>query len=56
MNSLASGIGVAATTIIRLASTDGKAALSLPLDLAGKILIGLDVEIGDSLETTESNE
>ena len=37
MNSLASGIGVAAMTITRLARTDDKVASSLPLDLAGKI-------------------
>ena len=53
MNSLAAEIGVAATTITRLARTDDKAASSLPLDLAGKILTGLDVGLGDVLEVVE---
>jgi DNA-binding Xre family transcriptional regulator len=53
MNSLATEIGVAATTITRLARTDGKRASSLPLDLAGKILTVLDVRIGDLLEVVE---
>jgi DNA-binding Xre family transcriptional regulator len=53
MNALASEIGVAATTITRLARTDDKAASSLPLDLAGKILTVLDVGIGDLLEVVE---
>ena len=50
MNSLASEIGVAATTITRLARKDEKSASSLPLDLAGKILTVLEVGIGDLLE------
>jgi len=50
MNTLASEIGVATTTITRLARTDEKKASSLPLDLAGKILTILDVGIGDLLE------
>ena len=50
MNSLASEIGVAATTITRLARIDDKGASSLPLDLAGKILTVLEVSIGDLLE------
>ena len=54
MNSLASEIGVAATTITRLARTDDKAASSLPLDLAGKILTVLEVGIGDLLEVVEA--
>ena len=53
MNSLASEIGVAATTISRLARTDGKAASSLPLYLAGKILTVLEVSIEDLLEVQE---
>jgi DNA-binding Xre family transcriptional regulator len=53
MNALASEIGVAATTITRLARTDAKGASSLPLDLAGKILTVLDVGIGDLLEVGE---
>ncbi len=53
MNALASEIGVAATTITRLARTDAKGASSLPLDLAGKILTVLDVGIGDLLEVVE---
>jgi len=53
MNSLATEIGVAATTITRLARTDAKAASSLPLDLAGKILTVLQVRIGDLLEVVE---
>ena len=53
MNSLAAEIGVAATTITRLARNDDKAASSLPLDLAGKILTVLEVGIGDLLEVVE---
>jgi len=53
MNSLAAEIGVAATTITRLARTDDKAASSLPLDLAGKILTVLEVGIEDLLEMVE---
>ena len=56
MNALASEIDVAATTITRLARTDDKAASSLPLDLAGKIITVLEVGIGDLLEATENNE
>ena len=54
MNSLAAEIGVAATTITRLARTDDKAASSLPLDLAGKILTVLEVGIADLLEVAET--
>jgi DNA-binding Xre family transcriptional regulator len=54
MNSLAAEIGVAATTITRLAQTDEMSASSLPLDLAGKILTVLDVGIGDLLEVKEA--
>ena len=54
MNSLAAEIGVAATTITRLARTDDKSASSLPLDLAGKILTVLEVGIGDLLEISDS--
>jgi len=54
MNSLASEIGVAATTITRLARTDDKAASSLPLDLAGKIVTVLDCRIEDLLEVVET--
>jgi DNA-binding Xre family transcriptional regulator len=53
MNSLAAEIGAAATTITRLARTDDKAASSLPLDLAGKILTVLEVGIEDLLEVQE---
>jgi DNA-binding Xre family transcriptional regulator len=53
MNGLASEIGVAATTITRLARTDDKAASSLPLDLAGKIVTVLEVGIEDLLEVVE---
>ena len=53
MNSLAAEIGVAATTITRLARTDAKAASSLPLDLGGKILTVLEVGIKDLLEVAE---
>ena len=53
MNALASEIGVAATTITRLARTDVKGASSLPLDLAGKILTVLEVGIEDLLEVVE---
>ena len=53
MNALASEIGVAATTITRLARTDDKAASSLPLDLAGKIVSVLEVGIEDLLEVVE---
>ena len=54
MNSLAAEIGVAATTITRMARTDAKAAASLPLDLGGKILTVLEVGIEDLLEVVES--
>ena len=53
MNALAAEIGVAATTITRLARTDDKAAASLPLDLAGKIVTVLEVGIEDLLEVFE---
>ena len=53
MNSLASEIGVAATTITRLPRTDAKSASSLPLDLAGKILTVLEVGVEDLLEVVE---
>ena len=55
MNALANEIGVAATTITRLARKDEKAASSLPLDLAGKILTVLDVGIEDLLEVVTVN-
>ena len=54
MNALAAEIGVAATTITRLARTDDKAAASLPLDLAGKIVTVLECGIEDLLEVAES--
>jgi len=54
MRCVAAEIGVAATTITRLARTDDKAASSLPLDLAGKILTVLEVGIGDLLEVLEA--
>ena len=50
MNSLAVAAGVAATTITRLARNDDKAASSLPLDLAGKIVTVLDCGVEDLLE------
>jgi len=53
MNALAAEIGVAATTITRLARKDDKAAASLPLDLAGKIVTVLDCGIEDLLEVVE---
>jgi DNA-binding Xre family transcriptional regulator len=54
MNSLAAEIGVAATTITRLARNDDKAASSLPLELAGKILTVLEVGIADLLEVFDN--
>jgi DNA-binding Xre family transcriptional regulator len=54
MNALAAEIGVAATTITRLARIDAKAASSLPLDLGGKILTVLEVGIEDLLEVVET--
>jgi len=54
MNALATEIGVAATTITRLARTDEKGASSLPLDLAGKILTVLEVGVEDLLEVVEN--
>lgn len=45
--------GVAATTITRLARTDDKAASSLSLDLASKIVTVLDCGIEDLLEAVE---
>jgi DNA-binding Xre family transcriptional regulator len=53
MNALAAEIGVAATTITRLARTDAKAASSLPLDLASRIVAVLDCGIEDLLEVVE---
>ncbi len=53
MNSLAVAAGVAATTITRLARHDDKAASSLPLDLAGKIVTVLDCGVEDLLEVVE---
>ena len=53
MNALASEIGVAATTITRLARTDEKGASALSLDLAGKIVTVLDCGIEDLLEVVE---
>jgi len=53
MNSLAVQCGVAATTITRLARNDDKAASSLPLDLAGKIVTVLDCGVEDLLEVIE---
>ncbi|MCX5946661.1 MAG: helix-turn-helix domain-containing protein [Cyanobacteria bacterium] len=53
MNSLAVAAGVAATTITRLARNDDKAASSLPLDLAGKIVTVLDCEVEDLLEVVD---
>jgi len=50
MNALAIQAGVAATTITRLARTDGKAAAALSLDLASKIVTVLDCGIEDLLE------
>jgi DNA-binding Xre family transcriptional regulator len=55
MNALASEIGVAATTVTRLARTDDKAASSLPLGLAGKIVTVLEVGIEDLLEVVEQS-
>ena len=55
MNALAVAAGVAATTITRIGrnTDDPKAASSLPLDLAGKILTVLEVGIEDLLEVVE---
>ena len=55
MHSLAIQAGVAATTITRLgrSADDPKAAASLPLDLASKIVTVLDCEIEDLLEVIE---
>ena len=55
MNSLAVQCGVAATTITRLARNDDKAASSLPLDLAGKIVTVLDCGVEDLLEVIEES-
>jgi len=41
------------TTITRLGRTDDKAGLSLPLDLARKILTVLEVDVKDLLEALE---
>jgi DNA-binding Xre family transcriptional regulator len=54
MNSLAVQAGVAATTITRLARTDGKAASALSLDLASKIVTVLDCGIEDLLEVVDT--
>jgi DNA-binding Xre family transcriptional regulator len=54
MNALASEIGVAATTVTRLARTDDKAASSLPLVLAGKIVTVLECSIRDFFEVVEA--
>jgi hypothetical protein len=55
MNSLAIAVGVATTTITRLgrSADDPKAASSLPLDLASKIVTVLDCGIEDLLEVTQ---
>ena len=53
MNSLTLQAGVAATTITRLARNDDKAASSLPLDLAGKIVTVLDRGVEDLLEVID---
>ena len=55
MNSLAVQAGVAATTITRLgrSADDPKAASSLPLDLASKIVTVLDCGIEDLLEVVQ---
>jgi hypothetical protein len=45
MNSFATEIGLATTTITRLARTDAKAGASLRLDLTGKSLTALEVDI-----------
>lgn len=56
MNSLAVAVGVAATTITRMSrdAEDTKAAQSLSLELAGKILTVLDCGIEDLLEIVEN--
>ncbi len=56
MNSLAVAVGVATTTITRLARSadDPKAASALSLDLASKIVTMLDCGIEDLLEVVES--
>lgn len=55
MNSLAVAVGVAATSITRMArgADDSKAAQSLSLELAGKIMTVLDCGIEDLLEVVE---
>jgi len=53
MNSLAVAAGVSATTVTRLARTDGKAASALSLDLASKIVTVLDCGIEDLLEVID---
>ena len=53
MNGLAVAVGVAATTITRLARNDQKAASALSLDLASKIVTGLDCGIEDLLEVVD---
>jgi hypothetical protein len=53
MNSLATQAGVAAT-ITRLARTDDKAASTLSLDLASRIVTVLDCRIEDLLEVIDN--
>ena len=53
MNSLAAEIGVAATTITRLARNDQKETSTLSLDLASEIVPVLDCGIEDLLEVVE---
>lgn len=53
MNRLGFQAGVPATTITRLARTDGKAASALSLDLAGKVVTVLDCGIEDLLEVVD---
>jgi DNA-binding Xre family transcriptional regulator len=55
MNSLLARAGVVATTMTRLARTDDKAASALSLDLASKIVTGLDCGIEDLLGVVEAN-
>ena len=55
MNGLAVAAGVAATTITRLARNDQKAASTLSLDLAGKIVSVLHCGIEDLLEVVDDS-
>jgi len=55
MNSLLARAGVVATTMTRLARTDDKAASALSLDLASKIVTGLDCGIEDLLGVVEAS-